>query len=154
MHILTYILHAFSRQVGKVRYHLVYFANTMQVFKSRFMVTQSPWPRTFYSDPAKLFQPLNCSVFLGLLFILIVNIKNPFLESVFSHGALKRAACSVQSFWRWSLCTSSPATLDLESGSFIPGGGNSNLSPIINFCKLQFIREKNDSLETLTLTCV
>lgn len=96
MHTLTYILHTFSRQVGKVRCHLVYFANTMQVFKSRFMVTQTPWPRTFYSDPAKLFQPLNCSVFLGLLFILIVNIKNPFLESLFSPSAVKRAACSRQ----------------------------------------------------------
>lgn len=70
---------------------------------------------------------------------------------------LAEGAQHEQSFGRWShrkLCTSSSTTLDLESGDFIPGGGNSNLSPVINFCKQQFISEKNDSLETMILACV
>lgn len=50
-----------------------------------------------------------------------------------------------------NLYTSFSATLDVESGDFVPGGANSNLSPIINFCKLQFISEKNDSLKMLML---
>lgn len=64
-----------------------------------------------------------------------------------------------ESFGNWS-----PKTLsiffsflpDVEAGGrgdFISGEANSNLSPIINFWKQQFINEKNDSPETLMLVC-
>ena len=125
------------------------------------MFTQSPWPRTYYSGPGNCYSHWIVLSFWDRFLYLLWILKTPSLShcsptvqsSLLLVLFLAEWAQRKQRFGRWSLRTSS-ATLDLEFEDIIPGGGNSNFSPITSFCKMQFIREKNDSLETLVLTCV